>query len=157
MRTMSGRNPVCRGGRSGRGYRSNYSNYNNRDHKSLNKKKMLEDYYFYVGSVKQASNYELAADFIINHIKKEYDRGRDIAESLCELQAPTINDWMPMLVAITSTVPATEITENKQNEMEYKAKLTEALHRIRIYKDNLVKSYALIWECCNTAMQSRLE
>jgi hypothetical protein len=41
--------------------------------------------------------------------------------------------------------------------MEYKAKLGEALHRIRIYDDNLVKLYALIWERCNTAMQGRLE
>jgi hypothetical protein len=49
------------------------------------------------------------------------------------------------------------ITENKQFEMEYKAKLTEALRRIRVYNDNLVKSYALIWEQCNTAMQNRLE
>ncbi len=35
--------------------------------------------------------------------------------------------------------------------------MSEALHRIRIYDDNLVKSYALIWERCNTAMQSCLE
>jgi hypothetical protein len=41
--------------------------------------------------------------------------------------------------------------------MEYKAKLTEALLRIRILEDNLVKSYALIWERCNTAMQGHLE
>jgi hypothetical protein len=41
--------------------------------------------------------------------------------------------------------------------MEYKAKLGEGLHRICIYENNLVKSYALIWEHCNTAMQSRLE
>jgi hypothetical protein len=40
--------------------------------------------------------------------------------------------------------------------MEYKAKLSEALHRSSIYVDNLVKSYALIWERCNTAMQSHL-
>jgi hypothetical protein len=48
---------------------------NNKDSKATSKKKTLEDYYFYVGSAKQASNYESAADFIINHIKKEYERG----------------------------------------------------------------------------------
>jgi hypothetical protein len=31
--------------------------------------------------------------------------------------------------------------------MEYKAKLTETLHRIQIYDDNLVKSWAL--QYCN--------
>jgi hypothetical protein len=64
---------------------------------------------------------------------------------------------MPTLSASTETDATVTITENKQFKMEYKAKLIEALHRIRIYDDNLVKSYALIWERCNTAMQNRLE
>ena len=76
---MSGRNNTGRGrGRSGRGYRNT-----TRDFKSTTKKKKtLEEYYFYVGLAKQASDYESSADFIINHIKKEYKCGRDIAESL---------------------------------------------------------------------------
>ena len=151
---MSGRNPGRRGGRGGRGNRY----YNRPDVKSAGKKKKtLEDYYFYLGSAKQASNYATAADFIINHIKKEYDRGRDIAESLRELEIPDINLWMPTLRASTNPDTTIQVLENKQYEMEYKAKLTEALHRTRIYDDNLVKSYALIWERCNSAMQSQLE
>ena len=155
---MSGRNPGQRGARSGRGYRSNFKSNYNKDFKSTTKKKKtLEDYYFYVGSAKQASNYESAADFIINHIKKEYDRGRDIAESLRELQKPNTDTWMPTLRASTNTDSEAQATENKQYELEYKAKLTEAMRRINVYDDNLVKSYALIWERCNTAMQSRIE
>jgi hypothetical protein len=64
---------------------------------------------------------------------------------------------MPTLRASTESDATTAQTENKQFEMEYKAKLTEALYRIRTYDDNLVKSHALIWEHCNTAMQNRLE
>jgi hypothetical protein len=60
---------------------------NDKDFKATNKK-TLEDYYFHVGSAKQASNYKSAADFIINHIKKEYDSGQDIAESLPQLRNP---------------------------------------------------------------------
>jgi hypothetical protein len=89
---------------------------------------------------KQASNYESSADFIINHIKKEYDRGRDIAESLRELQKPNTDTWMPTLSTSTESHATVALTENKQFEMEYKAKLTETLHRIQIYDDNLVKS-----------------
>jgi hypothetical protein len=100
---MSDYKPGRRGGRGGRGYRNNNNNgrgnrnnnNNNKDFKSTNKKKTLEDYYFYVGSAKQASNYESAADFIINHIKKEYDRGRDIAEPLRDLTKPDTDTWMP--------------------------------------------------------------
>jgi hypothetical protein len=160
---MSGYNPGRRGGRGGRGYHNNNNNNgrgnlnNNKDFKATNKKKTLEEYYFYVGSAKQALNYESAADFIINHIKKDYERGRDIAESLQELKKPNTNTWMPKLKGSTKKDDAAKETENRQFKMEYKAMLSEALHRICIYDDNLVKLYALIWERCNTAMQSRLE
>jgi hypothetical protein len=159
---MSGYNAGRRGGRGGRGYRNNNSNgrgnrNNNKDSKATNKKKTLEDYYFYVGSAKQASNYESAADFIINHIKKEYDRGRDIAESLHELKKPDTDTWMPKLKGSTKKDEEAKATQDTQFKMEYKAKFGEALHMIRIYNDNLVKLYALIWERCNTAMQSCLE
>jgi phosphate uptake regulator len=64
---------------------------------------------------------------------------------------------MPKLKGSTKKDEKAKATQERQFEMEYKAKLGEALHRIRIYDDTLVKSYALIWERCNTAMQSRLE
>jgi hypothetical protein len=112
---------------------------NNKDSKATSKKKTLEDYYFYVGSAKQASNYESGADFIINHIKKEYERGQDIAELLQELKKTDTNTWMPKLKGSTKKDEEAKATQDRQFEMEYKAKLGEALHRIRIYDDNLVK------------------
>ena len=45
----------------------------------MNKK--LEDDNFYVGSAKQASDFDTTKDFIINHIKKEYDYPYDISDS----------------------------------------------------------------------------
>jgi hypothetical protein len=90
--------------------------------------------------VKQASNYESAADFIVNHIKKEYDRGRDIAEPLQELKKPDTDTWMPQLKGSTKKDDAVRATEDRQFEMEYKAKLSEALHRSCIYDNNLVKA-----------------
>jgi hypothetical protein len=45
-------------------------------------KKTVEDYFFYVGSSKQASDYELTAEVVVNHIKKTFDRGNDIAEAI---------------------------------------------------------------------------
>jgi hypothetical protein len=43
-------------------------------------KKTVEDYFFYVGLSKQASDYEITAELVVNHIKKTFDRGNDIAE-----------------------------------------------------------------------------
>jgi hypothetical protein len=153
---MSGRASGQRGGRGGRGGRG-YRNSNFKPNTPEKKKKTIDDYFFYVGSAKQASDYETSADFVINHIKKEYERGRDIAESLTELKLPDTSKWMPTLRASTNVDAAAQATENKQFDMEYKAKLTEEMRRIRIFNDNCVKSYALIWERCNTAMHGRLE
>jgi hypothetical protein len=33
-------------------------------------KKAIEDYFFYIGSSKQASDYETTSEFVINYIKK---------------------------------------------------------------------------------------
>ncbi len=113
---MSGYNPGGPGGREGRGNCNNNNSgcgnrNNNKDFKATNKKKTIEDYYFYVGSAKRAWNYELAADFIINHIKKEYDRGQDIAELLRELKKPDTDTWMPQLKGSSKKDDAARATE----------------------------------------------
>ena len=66
-----------RGGRGGRG-KGRSSTWN----KPAHSKKSVEDYFFYVGSNKQATDYELTSEFVLNHIKKTFDQGNDIAEAL---------------------------------------------------------------------------
>ena len=61
------------------------------------KKKTLEDYFFYVGSTKQASDYEATANFGINHIKKTYDYVYDISEALRNLKEPDTTLWKTKL------------------------------------------------------------
>ena len=63
--------------RGGRGYGSDRRNTNNPP-----KKKTLKDYYFYIGSNKQASDFETTNGFIINHIKKEFKHSLNISDSL---------------------------------------------------------------------------
>jgi hypothetical protein len=41
-------------------------------------KKSVNDYNYYLGSAKQASDYEMTTDFLINYIKKTFDYGSDI-------------------------------------------------------------------------------
>ena len=47
-------------------------------------KKEITDYVYYLGTAKQASeyDYETTTFFIINHIKKEFEFGNDIAVAL---------------------------------------------------------------------------
>ena len=80
---MNGRNSNRRQGRGGRGGRSGRKPYNDRTREI--KKKSIEEYYLYVGSSKQASDYETTAEFIMNHIKKTFDRGKYVAEAIQKL------------------------------------------------------------------------
>ena len=41
-------------------------------------KKSVNDYNYYLGSSKQASDYETTTEYLINHIKKVFDYGNDI-------------------------------------------------------------------------------
>ena len=70
---MSGINSSKRNfrGRGGQGFNNN----NNDGRQNASTKKTLQDFIFYIGNEKQSSNYENTALFVINHIKKDFDRG----------------------------------------------------------------------------------
>ena len=77
---MSGRNSSGRnfGGRGDRGFKNN----NNNGRRKASTKKTLVGFTFYVGSAKQASDYKNIALFVINHIKKDFNRGNNISKAL---------------------------------------------------------------------------
>ena len=119
-------------------------------------KKTLEDNYFYVGSSTQASDYEVTANFVINHIKKTYDYGKDIGDVLKELKVPDIKLWVTTLQGSIVKDPVAKAIEDKQFEMKYKTELDENVKRVRALRGNLIKAYALIWEWCNKVMQNKI-
>jgi hypothetical protein len=89
-------------------------------------KKIVEAYFFYVGSSKHASDYEITAEFVVNHIKKTFDRGNDIAEAIRTLVKTDTSLWKPTLQVSTATEPIVKEREDKQYVMEYKAELDES-------------------------------
>jgi hypothetical protein len=120
-------------------------------------KKTVEDYFFYVASSKQASDYEITAEFIVNHIKKKFDRGNDISEALRTLVKANTSLWKPTLLVSNETDAPVKEREDKQFAvMEYTAELDESMRRKRTYEDNTFKAYALLWECCAKAMQNKI-
>ena len=46
--------------------------------------------------------------------------------------------------------------ENKQFELEFKAKLQESMKRTTAYEENLYKSCAFRWEICSKVMQNKI-
>ena len=62
--------------------RRNNKNNKNKGGKDTPKKKVLEDHIYYVGSSSNASECVKNTNFILNHIKLEFEEGRDIATAL---------------------------------------------------------------------------
>jgi hypothetical protein len=74
----------------------------------------VEDFFFYLGSRKQASDYEITAEFVVNHIKKTFNRGNNIAEALRTLTRADTEIWKPTFKTSTETDADLKKTENKQ-------------------------------------------
>ena len=158
---MSGRGSGRGQGGRGKGRGFNRRRNNNNNKKPEKEKKSLKDYNYYLGSSKQASDFESTTEFIINHIKKTYNHGRDIAEALKTLEPVDRTDWAPQLqVSIVMGNDADAIrqrqAEDRQYEIEFKEDLSRYRKRVDDYEDNLVKAYALIWERCTKTMQNKI-
>jgi hypothetical protein len=141
-----------RTGKPGRG------NESRRDlSKNEKKKKNVEDYVYYVGSNKQASDFETTNEFMINYIKRTYTRGNDIAEALINLEEPVMKDWKPTLKTSNNKNQDEKKREDKEYELDYKGELDEYLKRKREYEQNRFKAYAELWARCNKAMKGKIE
>ena len=137
----------------------------NRKNKNFNKtfkksyttrKKGIDDYTFYIGTSKQASDFEATSEFIINYIKRTFQHGNDISESLRTLTLQDTEKWKPKLNSSKSDNDNIAKIENKQFEIEFKANLDESMKRSTIYKQNIYKAYAFLWEKCTKSMQNKI-
>ena len=128
----SGHDKGCSGGNFGRGhgghgsFKSSSSNNNNNN----KPKTKLEDCVFHLGTSRQASDYDNSKDFIINHIKKEFDGGVDMATALNELKKnPKVETWEPNASDYISEEEDPEkkkqldkILHSKQRKPQYKCR-----------------------------------
>ena len=130
-RGSNGRRSNHRGGR-GR-YKSNSYNSNNSSKPKV--KTGLKDYIYHVGSAQQASEHITVTNYLINHIRKEFDKGGDIARALEKLEDIIIEP---------------PVIENK-TKIDAKAfeRLSQAMyerHAIRLeqHQDNKDKARAIV-------------
>ena len=124
------------------GKSSNKKLNNNNNKKSSFEKKTIEYYIFYIGSNKQASDYEVTVEFILNHIKMTYQDGNDIAESLKKETKTNADAWSPTLKFSTSSDTQVALQENKKFEMIHKDELDKAMKRKKRYNNNLHEAHA---------------
>ena len=142
-------------GRGGRGGRSNHQ-FSSKKYKSA-PKKTLSDYQYYLGSAKQASDYEKTTEFLINHIKKTFTFGSDIATALEKLEEFDVSPYKPSLYISTRTVAAEKAAQDKQFEIEFKAEYDAFMKRKQALETNMSKAYAFLWDQCSKGMQNKVE
>jgi len=151
------------GGRNSNNYNRNRSNTNTSKSNTVKQKKTLADHVYYVGSAKQASDYLMTTQYIINHIKKTYDQGEDIAFALENTHERDLKKFQPTLQKITlpSSASAQDKAEaevlNEQYKMQFQVDYDKYKERVEAYKDNKFKAYALIWGQCNSAMKAKIQ
>jgi len=149
---------------SGRGK----GNFRSRDHRrngpgrGANKskpaaKKSVEDYVYYLGSSKQASDYETTTEYLINHIQQTFDYGDDIAESLSTLTDVNLSMHKPTLQVSSETDNDKKNAENKQFEMEFKEKFAIYMKRVEAYSKNQGKAFAFLLDRCSKGMKEKIQ
>ena len=60
-------------------------------------KKIVKDYLSYLGSSKQASNYDITDGFFVDHVKNIFNQGKDVSETFRVLVKANTDVWMPTL------------------------------------------------------------
>jgi hypothetical protein len=120
-------------------------------------KKTLSENIYYLGSAKQAADYETTTDYLINHIKKTFHFGNDIGTAPEELKDYDMDPHHPGLRTSISADADTKEAENKQNEIKFKVEFDAFMKQKQNYETNTTKAYAFLWEQCAKAMQSKIE
>ena len=115
--------------------------------------------------MKQAGNYNKITNYLILHIRKAYEHGRDIANAIenqepfnFEPSAPRLKILSIVKTADKSPKENLEIkNENNQYKIEYEAELQLHLKQKSHSHTNLGKAYAFLFGQCTTGLQHRIE
>ena len=117
-------------------------------------RKILADHVYSIGSAKQASDYSVITQFIINYIRKSFEFGDDIGDALENWKDVTLEP--PKIKVVPKDAENKEV-EERQNEYLFKAQIASYVAREEKYIANKGKAFALIYGQCNNALQHKLQ
>jgi hypothetical protein len=86
-----------------------------------------------------------------------YKYGEDIGQALEEECEALTDTWVPDLQKSTNMDPAAKAKDDEEFKMLWKAKLDEYMRRKCTYKNNRVKAYVLLWQCCTKGMKNKIK
>jgi hypothetical protein len=116
----------------GRGMQSGRSNINQQQ--KLTNKKTLQDYQYYLGSIKQPSDYKITMSYLINQIKKNYTQGKNIATALDWLENINLLQFKPTLQSSQENDNQLKTLEKEQFRIEFKTLLDVYIKREQTYQ-----------------------
>ena len=127
--------------------------------------KTLTDYKYAIRTAKQAGDYNKVSNYHILHIRKTYENGRDIADTIENQEPFNFNSSAPKLKMLTTvetadTSPEEKLEikcENIQYKIKYEAQLQLHLKQKSHYHTNLGKAYAFLFGHCTTGLLYRIE
>ena len=120
-------------------------------------RKSLADYRFEIGSTK-SSDYVDVKDYLINHIRKNFGYGDDIAQALEKLEPYDVEQQhLPTRQISTNPDNAQREIEQKSHDMIFKSRIDVFTQREAKCKENLTKACAFLWSQCSKGMQSKIK
>ena len=158
-----GRDNSKKSSSSGRGNRwNNKKKKGGRDQKktATSKKKTLADHIYYVGSAKQASDYVTVTNYIINHIRRTFEKGNDIATALEDQKEFDLTQFEPQLRFSTKDAikeKEAKEREDKQFEKQFEIEFQTYNDRKVKYQENRSAAAATLWNQCASSMRSKLQ
>ena len=159
--SIMGRDNNNRRNRGGRGNKYNSkkkkSNKDSSKSSTSTKRKTLADHIFYVGSAKQASDFVTVNNYIINHIRRTFDKGNDIATALEEEKEIDLSKYAPQLKVSTEQDSAKKAIQDKQFEKQFEIEYITYNERKVKYEENRSAAAATLWNQCASSMKTKLQ
>ena len=109
---------------------------------------------YYVGSAKQADNYNNTTKAILAYIQRTFNHGTDVMQALDDLNDIDTAKWRPK--PETADATASDM-EKKMVEQINASKVKKYVDQMELYEDNMNKAYALILGQCAKTLKAKLE
>jgi hypothetical protein len=122
-----------------------------------NSKNSINDWNYYFGSTKQASEYEATTKFLINYIKQNFEFGNDIEMAIINQELSATKIWKPTLQVSRNPDQEIKKMENEQFKIKFKEDYDHYCIREQTYLNNGTKAYALFWNRCAKGMKNKIE
>ena len=161
-----------RNNRGGRGSnKSNTSKNSTAKSSKPDKTKGLESHIYNIGKSEHCVE---VTDYIMNHIRQEYDQGNDIATAIEKGEEKTFSSLMPIMRSVIKPdelkEQASEIEKEsykirmgdyearkRSYELVHKEEVTQFVRRKQTYEQNKVKAYSLLLQQCSEKLTSEIK